>query len=228
MKTVSLPIAGREVNLDHAQLPATYEAARTALKTCLDLDECKGWSDKAAAMAAYARMVHRPDLEEIAQRIRDQAFRRIGELHRATPSEITGRPSKSLRTGTETFHTTKQRNLSATDLTPDQIQTARDIASIPVSDFEAMVEASPPATVVELARHARDSRRRAQHDESRRIMFTAAGPLPIALANCTRTLRSCDPETAWRGNPRARAQMMREARFMNRWLTRFLEFGQEG
>jgi hypothetical protein len=38
--------------ISSAKLPANYRAAVVAIKTCAELDECKGWSDKAAALAA--------------------------------------------------------------------------------------------------------------------------------------------------------------------------------
>jgi len=37
-----------------AQLPRTYEAAKRALSECSEVDECKDWADKAAALASYA------------------------------------------------------------------------------------------------------------------------------------------------------------------------------
>lgn len=45
-------------NLDvsGASLPQTYENAKTALAECASIDECKDWSDKASALASYARM----------------------------------------------------------------------------------------------------------------------------------------------------------------------------
>src|SRR5262245_38639552 len=41
-----------------AQLPAAYEAAKDALAKCDQVDECKDWADKAAAIASYARQAH--------------------------------------------------------------------------------------------------------------------------------------------------------------------------
>ena len=38
-----------------ARLPAAYEAASRAIAECERIDECKDWSDKAAALASYAR-----------------------------------------------------------------------------------------------------------------------------------------------------------------------------
>ena len=61
-----------------ARLPRTYEAAREALATCQDIDECKEWADKAAALASYARQSEDVELERMAARIRARAMRRAG------------------------------------------------------------------------------------------------------------------------------------------------------
>ncbi len=49
MNAPSLPI------IPDARLPRTYEAAKAALSECQQVDECKDWADKAAALASYAR-----------------------------------------------------------------------------------------------------------------------------------------------------------------------------
>ena len=49
MNMLSLP------SVPTAQLPRVYEAAREALTTCQNVDECKDWADKAAALASYAK-----------------------------------------------------------------------------------------------------------------------------------------------------------------------------
>lgn len=49
-----------------ASLPATYEAARTALSECARIDECQGWADKAAALASYAKQADDKQLENMA------------------------------------------------------------------------------------------------------------------------------------------------------------------
>ena len=46
-------------------LPETYQAATTALAECQRIDECKDWSDKAFAIAAYARMSKDDELHKM-------------------------------------------------------------------------------------------------------------------------------------------------------------------
>jgi len=64
----------------NAQLPQSYERAKEALSTCSSIDECKDWSDKAMALASYARQADDKTLENYAIRIRSRAIRRAGEL----------------------------------------------------------------------------------------------------------------------------------------------------
>ena len=66
--------------VDAARLPASYEHAKTALAECSSLDECKDWSDKAAALASYARQSKDESLTKMSQRIQARAIRRAGEL----------------------------------------------------------------------------------------------------------------------------------------------------
>ncbi len=61
-------------------LPLTYVEVCRALAQCARIDECKGWSDKAAALAAYAKMQKDAVAEANFKRIRLRATRRIGEL----------------------------------------------------------------------------------------------------------------------------------------------------
>ena len=61
----------------NARLPATYEAAKTALANCARIDECQGWADKMAALASYARQVKDDELRKMADRIKARAIRRI-------------------------------------------------------------------------------------------------------------------------------------------------------
>lgn len=63
-----------------APLPVRYEAAKTAIAECAKLDECKDWADKAEALRSYARQAGDDSLVKMANRIRDRALRRAGEL----------------------------------------------------------------------------------------------------------------------------------------------------
>lgn len=61
-------------------LPQTYENAKLALSQCNNIDECKDWKDKAAALASYAKQASDDTLHKYAMRITNRATRRCGEL----------------------------------------------------------------------------------------------------------------------------------------------------
>jgi hypothetical protein len=67
-----------------ARLPVSYETAQKALAECSRFDECKDWSDKAAALASYARQAKDNTLHNLALRIQARAQRRMGELLKGT------------------------------------------------------------------------------------------------------------------------------------------------
>ena len=54
--------------LKRATLPAKYKAARMALAECERIDERKDWSDKAKALASYAKQARNKELEHTAMR----------------------------------------------------------------------------------------------------------------------------------------------------------------
>ena len=62
------------------RLPVAYVNAKHALTECSRLDECKDWSDKAAALASYAKQANDDTLHKMAVRIQARAIRRCGEL----------------------------------------------------------------------------------------------------------------------------------------------------
>ena len=67
-------------DVDRARLPVAYDLARVALAQCQRVDECKDWSDKASAIASYARQADDKTLLNHALRIQARAQRRVGEL----------------------------------------------------------------------------------------------------------------------------------------------------
>jgi hypothetical protein len=61
-------------------VPVEYEAAVTALQACITLDETRYWSDKADALAAWARIYRNDDAGLKAKRLKLHAYRRMGEI----------------------------------------------------------------------------------------------------------------------------------------------------
>jgi len=68
------------IPVQSAKLPVSYERAREALVQCHQIDECKQWADKAAALASYAKQAQDDTLFQTAMKIQGRAIRRAGEL----------------------------------------------------------------------------------------------------------------------------------------------------
>ena len=119
-----------------------YDQARHALAQCERIDEAKDWSDKAAALAAYARQADDPELEAIARRIRARAFRRMGEISRELE---TGKPGPHVEIlPSAGKYLSKSAVLAEAGVSTSQAHRAEKVAAIPVEEFERRVESDTP------------------------------------------------------------------------------------
>lgn len=137
------------ISVSGASLPQTYQAAQAALAQCSQVDECKDWADKAAALASYAKQADDQELERMAQRIRARAIRRAGELLKQIE------PGQGARDGKrgEGDHTPLRREDAAREAgmsKHQQVQATR-VANIPERDFEKQVDSAKPPTLSQLA-----------------------------------------------------------------------------
>ena len=133
---------------DRARLPAAYEAAQKAIAKCSRIDECKSWSDKAAALASYARQAKDHSLRVMAVRIQARAMRRCGELLKQVPS---GQGSKNQHGELREGAITRQEVARNAGLSERQKVTALRVASVPGLKFDALIEGDQPPTVTKLA-----------------------------------------------------------------------------
>lgn len=135
--------------IQSARLPETYENARTALAACQQVDECKDWADKAAALASYAKQAEDDQLERMAQRIRARAIRRAGELLKQIEPQQGKRSDLQPSRGDHT----KSREDAARDagMSKHQQMQATRIANVPEREFEQQVESPTPPTLSQLA-----------------------------------------------------------------------------
>jgi hypothetical protein len=117
-------------DISRAKLPETYKAAKEAIKRCVEIDECAEWSDKAARMAAYARMAKDNELLRAAQRIQDHAVRQIGELIKLI-KPAPGQRNDQPREGTHPRLSPRQEAIRAAALSDHQAKTALRVANIP-------------------------------------------------------------------------------------------------
>lgn len=150
------------IQTGNARLPQAYEAAKQALATCESLDECKDWSDKAAALASYAKQAGDDELMKQAVRIRDRAIRRCGELLKQFDGR--GEHWETKREG-DRPSTSQTEAAQQAGLTPYQAKTAVRVANIPTTMFERMVESEAPPTITALAKTGTQSRPAIDHGD---------------------------------------------------------------
>lgn len=132
-------------SVSNAQLPATYENAKTALAECSSIDECKSWSDKAAALASYARQSKDDTMRKMAERIQARAIRRAGELLKQIM------PAKNQHSAGVGGGTSRKQAGDDAGLSDRQRNNALRVATIPEGEFTAMVESDNPPTLTKLA-----------------------------------------------------------------------------
>jgi AraC-like DNA-binding protein len=135
-----------QISVSRASLPRTYEAAQAALAECSQVDECKDWADKAAALASYARQSEDQELERMAQRIRARAIRRAGELLK----QIEPQQGARYDLGSQAAPSRKDVARDA-GMSDRQQKTALRVANIPPQEFERQVESAKPPTLSQLA-----------------------------------------------------------------------------
>lgn len=131
-----------------ARLPETYENARVALAECQQVDECKDWADKAAALASYAKQAEDDQLERMAQRIRARAIRRAGELAKQL-MQPAHRPAENVEGNLNVM--SREQIKERSGFSDHQLTQATRIANVPESAFEEQVESPKPPTLSQLA-----------------------------------------------------------------------------
>ena len=147
IKSLPATINVYDINVARARLPETYKAAKMALAECQRIDECKVWSDKAQAIAAYARMAKDDQLYNMAVRIQARAIRRVGELlgEFKRPGARTDQP----RDGS--VPRSEKEAADDADLPERQRKKAISVAKVSQDQFDAAVEGNEPMTAVQIA-----------------------------------------------------------------------------
>jgi hypothetical protein len=150
------------IDTSGAKLPSTYHAAKRAISQCVSLDECKDWSDKAAALASYAKQAQDEQLEQMAKRIRARATRRAGELLKQVE------PASGARSDLGPVPS-RGSAAAAAGLSERQAKTAQRLANVPADDFEEMVESGATITAIAAAGTQATAPNR---DEARQLVQT--------------------------------------------------------
>jgi hypothetical protein len=86
-------------DISSAKLPENFKAAKQAIAQCIEIDECAQWTDKAARLAAYARMAKDETLLKDAMRLQAHAVRQLGDAILLIPPAARGR--KRIGTGSD-------------------------------------------------------------------------------------------------------------------------------
>ena len=148
--------------IDHskARLPQTYQQARTALQAAVDVDECKDYADKAAALATYAKQSNDHELEKMAAKIRGRAVRRMGEILNDMESARGGDRGGGRGNQGEARRPLVSRKQAAEDagISEHQQKQAQNVAKVPEAEFEAAIESDNPPSVKALADKGRERR----------------------------------------------------------------------
>ncbi|MDC7742834.1 hypothetical protein [Rhizobium binxianense] len=139
----------RAMEMSNARLPVAYERATQAIAECDRIDECKSWSDKAAALASYARQADDKTLENYAMRIRSRAIKRAGELLKGF--QPAHGANQNITDGTGTKVPTRTDAARQAGMSERQQVTAIRVANIPIEEFERQVESEKPPTITQLA-----------------------------------------------------------------------------
>lgn len=202
-------------NISSARLPATYEAAKSALAECSRLDECQQWADKAEALASYAKQAKDDELRKMADRIQARAIRRCGELLKQIEPSKGGQPTH------DGNGISRTKAAAEAGLSERQKVTALRVASVPADDFERQVESESPPTVTAIA------------EQGKRSLIDLGGTSPVDFKMATAALASLrrfaeftethDPKQVAAGvRPQEVATVRKHVAAIDSWLDRFI------
>lgn len=137
-----------EMKVSDSILPVEYTAACTAIARCRSIDETKHWSDKADALAAWAKIYRNAEAEREAKRLKLHAFRRMNdlanEIQPRTYLRGPGTKGKAQQDGPRAL--LRKHGLSET-----AAQQIRRIGGLPQTQFDALIASEKPPGVTKAA-----------------------------------------------------------------------------
>ena len=147
-----------KIEINSAKLPEVYNNAVTALKNCVDIDEVKDWTDKMAAIASYWRQTNDETMFNMAQKIRAQSYRRMGELLSEFDARGGDVKSKNIKTDASVSFDISQKQVAEdAGISERQKVTSVRLARIPEPKFKGLLESEKVPTITELAKHGTKS-----------------------------------------------------------------------
>ena len=133
MSTVLTAEQARKVTGGRKPLvPLEYETATKALAECLSIDDAKYWSDKADALAAWARIYRDDEVSRKAKALKLHAYRRMGQL----ASDL--RPVRTSPSGGP------RKLLMESGLSGAKTDAAMALSRVPEARFEKLINAPNP------------------------------------------------------------------------------------
>lgn len=132
-------------------VPVEYEQAVKALKACSTLDEAKYWSDKADALAAWAKIYKSDEASLEARRLRLHAFRRMAELaSELQPMKALGRDKGGKHLGNSPGPVSLLRSQG---FERNRANVVMRIGNLKRSEFDALVAAKKPPSPLTVRSH---------------------------------------------------------------------------
>ena len=118
-----------------------WEKAKQAIAACTNLDEVKKIKDQAQALKAYAKQAKESlEVQNNIAEIKIRCERKMGDITKIIPINITGRPSKKSSHNGETSQKTKKEILKEAGIDPTHSSRNETISDIPEEEFEKELE----------------------------------------------------------------------------------------
>ena len=123
-----------------ATVPVKYSAAVKALAACRNIDDAKYFSDKAEALAVWAKIYKNDEAKIEAQRLRLHAYRRMGILAREIrPGGAGSNPGRNRGRGPGVMSV-----LKGVGLAPHQASASSAISKLSEKRFGEIMKSVPP------------------------------------------------------------------------------------
>lgn len=201
-------------------LPQSYQNAILALSECNEVDECKEWKDKAAAIASYAKQTGDETMMKLAKRIQVRAYRRMGELLKQFDA-------KGKRTDIEpsTLYDTRlsQKEVATNaGLSKRQKDTAVRISNIPDKEFNRQVDSDKPPTITFLAEQGKKKSDSGLYDPKPEG-FAQAIYMNARFRDMAKSMQEFDPFYILGGMDENQVKSMRESiKVIEGWIDNFV------
>lgn len=165
-------------------VPVEYETAVKALAACVTLDEGKYWSDKADALAAWAKIYQSNETLRKAKQLKLHAFRRMGQL------------AAELRPKTRRSLPGPQSLLRETGLSRMDACAADRIGRLPERRFEKILQKPKAPTSIVTEMYRRDPLWAEFSRTAMSLRSYCRGNTPASIASAVKALGEKEAGTA--------------------------------